>query len=152
MKRRTFLKGTFAATTAGIAIGAGLLSPSTILADWAEHKDAFAAMSLKDAITAIGGIGEASTDITITAPDIAENGAVVPVEITSTIAGVTSIHILVEKNSQPLSAIFTLGKKAETYVSNRFKIGKSGDVIAVVKAGDKVYNAKKQVKVTKGGC
>lgn len=151
MKRRTFLQGTFAATAAGMAVGAGLLSPRAVLADWAAHKGAFEAASLADAFKVMGD-AKASSDITVKAPDIAENGAVVPITVSSTIAGVTSISILAEKNSQPLSAIFNLGEGAEAFVSTRLKIGNTGNVVAIVKAGDKSYKAHKEVKVTIGGC
>ena len=151
MKRRTFLQGTFAATAAGMAVSAGLLSPSAVLADWAEHKGAFEAESMDAAMKAIGD-AEASDKVKIKAPDIAENGAVVPVTVSSDIEGVSRISILAEKNSQPLSAIFNLGEGAKAYVSTRLKIGKTGNVVAIVKAGDKSYKAHKEVKVTIGGC
>ena len=81
-----------------------------------------------------------------------ENGAVVPVTITASMAGVESIALLAAKNASPLTSSYMLGKGAEGYVSTRVKMGKTSDVIAVVKAGGKVYTNKKEVKVTIGGC
>ena len=95
---------------------------------------------------------EESGDIKIKAPDIAENGAVVPITVSTGMAGITSISILAENNPVPMVASFDLGEGAEGFVSTRIKMGKSGDVIAVVKAGDKLLSARKPVKVTIGGC
>jgi Predicted secreted protein len=93
-----------------------------------------------------------SKDISIKAPDIAENGAVVPVEVTSSIAGTTGIAIFAEKNATPLIASFTMSNGAEGYVSTRIKMGQTAMVRAVVTAGGKTYTAAKEVKVTIGGC
>jgi len=93
-----------------------------------------------------------SKDITIKAPDIAENGAVVPVEVTSGIPGTTAIAILAEKNATPLVADFGLMSGAEAYISTRIKMGQTSLVRAVVMAGGKAYTAAKEVKVTIGGC
>jgi sulfur-oxidizing protein SoxY len=152
MKRRVFLKGSLAASAMGAAVGAGLLTPQTVLAAW--PKEAFAAKKIEDSLSSLMGsdITTASTEITIKAPDIAENGAVVPVTVSTSIAGVESIAILAEKNPSPLAASFDLGKGAQGFVSTRIKMGKTGDVIGVVKAGGKLYAARKGVKVTIGGC
>lgn len=150
--RRTFLKGASAASTIAVAIGAGLLKPSGVLAaEW--NKNAFDAKTPADALKGIGaGATADSKDILIKAPDIAENGAVVPVEITSRIAGTQSISILANANAQPLVADFDLANGAEGYVSTRIKMGKTSSVQAVVQAGGKYYSAAKEVKVTIGGC
>ena len=150
--RRTFLKGAGAASTIAVAIGAGLLKPSGVLAaEW--NKSAFDAKTPADALKSIGaGATADSKDILIKAPDIAENGAVVPVEITSRIAGTQSISILAAANAQPLVADFDLANGAEGYVSTRIKMGKTSSVQAVVQAGGKYYSAAKEVKVTIGGC
>ena len=151
MQRRTFMKGTLAASGVAVAISAGLLSPSTVLAAWPDS--AFKAKSVPDALSGLG-VGTTSTSgaITITAPDIAENGAVVPVKVESSIAGATSISILVEKNGSPLAANFNLKGSAQGFVATRIKMQKTSAVIAVVKAGGKAYSARKEVKVTIGGC
>jgi sulfur-oxidizing protein SoxY len=150
--RRFLLKGTLAASAAGVAISAGLLTPKAAMAAWA--KDAFTATDVNGAVTAAMGSADytESGEVKLKAPDIAENGAVVPVTVTSSLAGVESIGILVSTNAQPLTATFNLGANTEADVSTRIKMGKTADVIAVVKAGGKLYSAKKQVKVTIGGC
>lgn len=152
IKRRVFLKGSMAAGIAGVAVSAGLLAPQSVLAAWNEK--AFHAKKVEDALANLMGTASstASGDIKIKAPDIAENGAVVPVTVSTTIGGVESIAILAEKNPSPLAASFDLGKGALGYVATRIKMGKTGDVIAVVKAGGKLYAARKGVKVTIGGC
>jgi len=150
--RRVLLKGTFAAGATGIAISAGLLTPKAALAAWPK-----AAFEAKDANAALeASMGSSSTtesgDIKLKAPDIAENGAVVPVTITSKIANTEAISIIVSNNGTPLAATFNLGADTNGFVSTRIKMGKTSDVIAVVKAGGKLYSTSKNVKVTIGGC
>ena len=151
-KRRTFLKGAGAAGTVAVAVAAGLLKPTEVLAaEW--NNAAFDAKGVPDALKVLNATGAAdSKDILIKAPDIAENGAVVPVEVTSKIAGTSSIAILVEKNAAPLTADFDLANGADGYVSTRIKMGQTSNVRVVVKAGGKSYTAVKEVKVTIGGC
>lgn len=150
--RRLFLKQTSVAGTAAVAMGAGLLTPQALLAEWNEA--AFKEKDLDAAIKAMTGSdsSEESDKIHIKAPDIAENGGVVPVSVTSDIEGITDILILAPNNPVPMVAAFTLGEGAEAFARTNIKMGKTGDVVAVVKAGDKTYTAKKAVKVTIGGC
>ena len=152
MKRRIFLKGSLATGAAGMAVSAGLLTPRMVLAAW--PKSAFEAKTVDDAVNGLFGSSTlaGSDQIKIKAPDIAENGAVVPISVTTDIAGVESISVIVEKNASPLTASFVLGTGTEGYVSTRIKMGKTSSVIAVVKAGDKLHSAGKEVKVTIGGC
>ena len=152
MKRRVFLKGSLAAGTVGMAATAGLLTPQAVLAAWPEK--AFHAKKADEALSAAFGQGqtEASDKIKIKAPDIAENGAVVPVTVTTEIPGVESIAIMASANNSPLVALFNLGKSTKADISTRIKMGKTGDVVAVVKAGGKLYANRKGVKVTIGGC
>jgi sulfur-oxidizing protein SoxY len=149
--RRNVLKGASGAGAVALAVAAGLLKPTEVLAAW--NKSAFEAKNVGDAMKGLGvGAPADSADITIKAPDIAENGAVVPVEISSTIAGAESIIIIAEKNATPLIADFSLTGGAEAYVSTRIKMGQTAMVRAVVKAGGKTFTAAKEVKVTIGGC
>jgi len=152
MKRRTFLKGSVAAGAVGAAVGAGLLTPRMVLAAW--PSTAFEATSVDAALDSLMGSHqlEGSDKIAIRAPDIAENGAVVPVSVTTDIANVESISIIAEKNASPLTASFILGAGTEGFVSTRIKMGKTSSVIAVVKADGKLYSTGKEVKVTIGGC
>jgi sulfur-oxidizing protein SoxY len=150
--RRTFLKraGMFAALAAGTA--AGLLRATAAWA-LAWNQVAFRADKAADTIKDIGATNAVeSKDIAIKAPEIAENGAVVPIEITSNIPGTESIAIVTENNPFPLTAIFGVANGAEGYASTRIKMGKTSLVKAYVKAGDKYYVASRQVKVTIGGC
>lgn len=151
-QRRIMLKGSLAASALGVAVGAGLLTPRAVLAAWPEA--AFKAKDAAGAMTALTGLDQMSesADIRIKAPDIAENGAVVPVTVETSIEGVESISIIAVNNPAPLIASFELGEGAIGFVSTRIKMGKSGDVIAVVKGGGKLQSAKKEVKVTIGGC
>jgi len=152
MKRRLFLKASLAAGTVGMAAGAGLLTPRTVLAAWNEA--AFKADTLAAALKEGMGSDAAteSAEVTLEVPPNPENGAVVPVAVSTTLSGVQSIGILVEKNPSPLCGVFTLGKRMKPQVSIRVKVSESADIIAVVKAGDKLYSARTPVKVTIGGC
>ena len=150
--RRTFLKSAGVAGSVAFAISAGLLKSGEVLAA-AWNTNAFAAKTIADAMTASGYTGSVeSKDIDIKAPEIAENGQVVPVEVTSKIAGTTSIAIFVEKNPTPMVGSFDLMGAAEPYISTRIKMGQTSLVRVAVKAGGKVYSATKEVKVTIGGC
>jgi sulfur-oxidizing protein SoxY len=153
MKRRIFLKGSLAAGTMGVALGAGLLTPQAVFAAW--PKAAFESKKLPEALKALLGSDQhaESGEIKIKAPDIAENGAVVPITVSTGLTGVASISIVAANNPVPLVASFNLGEGAEGFVSTRIKMGKTGDVIALVKQADgKISSAKKEVKVTIGGC
>jgi sulfur-oxidizing protein SoxY len=150
-RRRTFLQGTVAAGTVGLAVGAGLLSPRAVLAAW--PKAAFEAKTVAEAMQGIVGSDSAAEgDIKIKAPDIAENGAVVPVTVESAIGGVESMSLLADQNASPLTSSYMLGAGTQAFVSTRIKMGKTSNVIAVVKADGKLYQATKEVKVTIGGC
>ncbi len=152
MKRRTLLKGSLAAGAVSMAVTTGLLAPRAVLAAW--PKEAFEAKSVDDALNSLMGSNalEGSDKIEIKAPDIAENGAVVPVSVSTSITGVESISIVAEKNASPLTSSYVLGPNTEAYVATRIKMGKTSSVIAVVKAGGKMYSTGKEVKVTIGGC
>jgi len=151
-QRRILLKGSLAASAVGVAVGSGLLTPRMVLAAWPE--EAFGAKTLGDAVKALTGADEIteSEDVKLGVPEIAENGAVVPVKVSTSIEGVESISVIAVNNPSPLIASIDLGEGAEGFVSTRIKMGKSGDVVAVVKANGKLYSAKKEVKVTIGGC
>ena len=94
----------------------------------------------------------ASDRVKLKIPDIAENGAVVPVTISTDLADVESISVIVDNNPTPLAAMFVLSPRSVANVSVRIKMGESSQVQAIVKAGGKLYSASKEVKVTIGGC
>jgi sulfur-oxidizing protein SoxY len=134
---------------AGLA--AGLLRPLVSLAAW--NKDAFGAKTAADALKTLGASSAApSKDLLIEAPQIAENGAVVPIEITSNIPGTTSISVLIEKNPFPLAAKFDFMEGALPFVKLNAKMGETSDVRVVAEAGGKHFAATKEIKVTIGGC
>lgn len=138
------------ATVAGLLAATGLF-PRYALA-W--NKAAFDAKSVADVMKALGaGAPAESKDVTLTAPDIAENGAVVPFAIATTLPNVKSMLVLVEKNPNTLVAKFDVSDAVEPNFSTRAKMGQSSDVYAVaVTADGKAFFAKKEVKVTLGGC
>jgi len=152
MKRRIFLKGSLAAGAVGFAVGAGLMTPRAVLAEWST--DAFSAKEIPAALKGLYGSDttEANDAIKIKAPDIAENGAVVPITIETEMADVSNIALIAAENGTPLVADFQLSAESVPFVSTRIKMGKTGDVVAVVKAGGKLHSARKSVKVTIGGC
>ncbi|WP_303901990.1 thiosulfate oxidation carrier protein SoxY [Thiohalomonas denitrificans] len=152
IKRRTLLKGSFAGATMAIAAGAGLLKPSRVLAVWPEK--VFKAENVEGFLQDIYGNTslQASEDIQIQVPEIAENGAVVPVTVTTGIANVQSIGLAVVNNTNPLAAVFHMSDNADGYVSTRLKMAGTSDVLATVKVGNETFFARKEVKVTIGGC
>jgi sulfur-oxidizing protein SoxY len=133
------------------ALGLLLLKPFAALAAWNEQ--AFGAKSAADALKTLGAPSPAaSKDIVIEAPQIAENGAVVPIEIASNIAGTTAIAVLIEKNPFPLAGKFEFKEGALPYVKLNVKMGETSDVRVVATAGGKHYAASREIKVTIGGC
>jgi sulfur-oxidizing protein SoxY len=149
--RRVVLKGAGATGALAAALAAGLLKPGQALAAW--NKGAFDAKTTADAMKALGVANAAeSKDIQIRAPEIAENGAVVPIDITSNIPGTTSISVFVEKNPFPYTGTFDVSQGALPFVHLRIKIGESSPVRVVVAAGGKYFTTAKEVKVTIGGC
>ncbi|TSA40812.1 MAG: thiosulfate oxidation carrier protein SoxY [Betaproteobacteria bacterium] len=146
--RRTLLKFSGAA----LAVGTGLLKAGEVFAA-AWNKPAFESKAVADALKNLGAPNLIeSKDIIITAPDIAENGAVVPIAVTSKIPNTQSISIIAEKNPFPLTSTHDVANGGEGYVSIRLKIGETSNVRAVVKADGKFYTAVKEVKITIGGC
>lgn len=151
--RRSLLKGAVAGSLAGLALGA---FPFPAFAD-ADAKqwpgDAFKAKNEADALKVLyGRSAEPSDKITLDAPEIAENGAVVPIAISSGLPKVTGIAVLVLENPNVLAAAYKIPDGTEPSVSNRLKMAKTSKVVAVVESNGKLYSASKDVKVTVGGC
>lgn len=147
--RRNFLK---AVSAFGLLAGAALLKPLRALAaEW--PKAAFEAKKLDDAVSAAFGTGSttASAAVRIKAQPQAENGAVVPISVSTDLANVEAIAIFVEKNTSPMIAYATF-YGADAYLSARMKMAQSSDVLVVVKAGGKLHSARTNIKVTVGGC
>ena len=132
-------------------LGLLLAKPLTVLAAWNEQ--AFGAKTAADALKNIGAAAAApSKDIVIEAPQIAENGAVVPIEISSNIPGTTSIAVVIEKNPFPLAGKFDFKEGALPFVKLNVKMGETSDVRVVAVAGGKQFVATREIKVTIGGC
>jgi sulfur-oxidizing protein SoxY len=138
------------------AVVAGLMASTGLFPQFAFafNKNAFEAKSVADALKALGaGAPVESKDVTVTGPDIAENGSVVPVGVATTLSGVKSLLIMVEKNPATLTALFNVTDSVEPAFQARVKMGQSSDVYAIAVMNDgKVLFAKKEVKVTLGGC
>lgn len=149
MKRRDALRNS--AAVLGMLMAAGLLPQA---AQAAYNKTAFDAKTVADVLKAMGASAPAeSKDVTLTAPDIAENGAVVPLGAATTLPNVKQMLVLVEKNPNTLVAAFTVNEALDANFLTRAKLGQSSDVYAVAITNDgKAFYAKKEVKVTLGGC
>ena len=133
------------------ALAASLWPLRALAAGW--NKDAFQAKTPGDALKGIGAAAPAeSRDIAIDVPEIAENGAVVPVEITSNVPGTRSIALVVEKNPFPLAAKFDFLDGALPFVKVNVKMGESSQIRVVAEAAGRHYTASREVKVTIGGC
>ncbi len=150
--RRQALKRAGASGALAAAFAAGVLRPEELLAaGW--NKDAFGSKSAADALKGLGASNPTeSKEIVIDAPEIAENGAVVPIEITSNVPNTRSIAVLIEKNPFPLAAKFDFLEGAVPFVKVNVKMGESSKVRVVAEAGGKHYTTAKEVKVTIGGC
>ena len=145
--RRVALKTTGAFAT---LVSLGIITQSQAQA--AVDHASFQVKTLEDALKAIGGTAATSDQVSVVSPDIAENGAVVPVGATSKLPNTTEMYLLVEKNPTPLAAGFSIPAGTEPEVQTRLKMGQSTNVVAVVKADGKLYSATKETKVTLGGC
>lgn len=145
--RRSLLK---TAGAFGILLAAGVISSKEAAAF--DLKAGFEAKTLQDALAVLGGSAADSKEIVITSPEIAENGAVVPVSVSTTLPNTSEIYIFVEKNPSPLAAVFMIPADTEPMVQTRLKMGQSTNVLVVVKADGKLFSATKETKVTLGGC
>ena len=150
--RRKFLRTLVVGSAYVATLAAGWLHPVQLLAaQW--NKAAFDAKVLADALKYIGATAAVDSDqIQLKAPEIAENGAIVPVEIVSRIPATQSIYIIADKNPQPLVAIFDITGDMEPFISTRIKMGESSRVRVLVKTAGKFYVTTQEVKVTIGGC
>jgi sulfur-oxidizing protein SoxY len=149
-RRKALQTGTLA-TAYALAVSAGLI-PAVASAQW--NDKAFEQKNLKDAAAALGGSSFTETkDVSWgTTPEIAENGAVVPVSITSNIPKTEAISFLVEKNPNSLAASFGIPAGTDPTVGTRVKMGQTSNVYALIKADGKYFVATREIKVTLGGC
>ena len=156
MKRRIFLQGSlltgFVIPCFRFIAGSSLLLPVNLLASW--NKEAFQATDMKTANAALGDTAPAveSEHVFLDVKDIAENAAVVPIKVSTDIENAEIIRIYVENNPNPLIATFKMTQYTDNFVFIRTKMRETSNVIAMVEAGDQLYMAKKEIKVTAGGC
>ena len=151
--RRLILKGAGSVALLGLGpIPLGLV-PALAAANDRYPEDAFRQKNEAEAIKLLyGQTAEASDKVKLDAPEIAENGAVVPISVTTTLVGVTSISFLVADNPNALAASYRIPPGTMPSVANRLKMAKTSNVTAIVEAGGKLYSATREVKVTVGGC
>ncbi len=153
--RRSIVQAAIAGALAGVGLaGTTPLNRARAAADATKWpKEAFSQKTEPEAIKALyGKTPEPSDKVNLDAPEIAENGAVVPISVSTTLPDVTSIAILVSENPFPLAANYPIPSGTTPMVANRLKMAKTSKVIALVASGDKVFSASKEVKVTVGGC
>lgn len=151
ISRRHWLRGAVLATLAGVAWRQGWIAPALAAS---RPEAAFAARTATDASAAIAeGAAIVETDaITIEAPELAEDGAVVPVTISATLDGTSAFAIIGEKNPAPLVAVYEMGPGLEQRISTRVRLAESSHIVVLARARDGLYAARRYVKVTKGGC
>lgn len=155
INRRKALQATGGFGVLGMFVAAGVISPNEARAAQAAARNAaaFDAKDINGVVRAFGGNAAALSDrITITGPDIAENGAVVPVGANTSLPNVEMIALLVEKNPAPLAAAFMTSPDMEPFVATRVKMGQTSDVYALVRADGRLHMARREIKVTLGGC
>ena len=151
--RRNFLHGVALAGVLGAGLGL-LRSVAAFAADAAGWPvDAFKQKAEPEALKSLYGKGaEPSDKVRLDAPEIAENGAVVPISVSTSLPNVTSISVLVAENPYALAASYKIPEGTTASVSSRFKMAKTSNVVAIVESDGKLYSATKEVKVTVGGC
>ena len=149
-QRRKALKAGGGAALLSVLAAAGILVPVAAHAEW--NTAAFGAKTLDDALKALGAAPADSREIEIIAPEVAENGAAVSIEIEATLPDVSLLAILVERNPNPLAATFRLPAGTEPSIKTRIKMAESSRVVALVRSGDRFFMAQRDIQVTVGGC
>jgi sulfur-oxidizing protein SoxY len=151
--RRLILQGAGSVALIGLGAVPFSLAPAFAAANDKYPEDAFKQKGAADAIKSLyGRTAEASDKVKLDAPEIAENGAVVPISVSTTLTEVSSIAFLASENPNALAAVYRIPPGTMPSVANRLKMAKTCDVIVIVEAGGKLYSATKEVKVTVGGC
>jgi sulfur-oxidizing protein SoxY len=151
--RRLILKGAGSVALAGLGIVAFSHATASAAANDRYPEDAFKQKDEKEAIKLLyGRTAEPSDKVKLDAPEIAENGAVVPISVSTTLTDVTSVSFLVSENPNVLAAYYKIPPGTMPNLANRLKMAKTTNVTAIVEAGGKLYSVTKEVKVTVGGC
>lgn len=153
--RRSLMKGAISATTLAMVAASGLMLPRRLLAHW--PRDAFSAETVEDALRVLLGEGEIATDEQVrfkigAPPSYAVNGAAVPVEVQSSLDNVQRIAILVEKNPFPLAMSVELTADVALPFKSMIKVAEDSNVIAIVRAGDRLYRTSRSIEIDIGGC
>ncbi len=149
--RRSMLQAAGAGGVYAALVSIGMLRPGT--AEAAAFEQAFKTKGVKATLEALGAAGATQSDkVNLVAPDIAENGAVVPMGIVSELPGTEMMALMIENNPNALAGAYEIMDGMLPEVTMRVKMGQSSDVVALVKADGKFYMATKEVKVTLGGC
>ncbi|MEY6432949.1 thiosulfate oxidation carrier protein SoxY [Thioalkalicoccus limnaeus] len=151
-RRRVLLKGAFLTGGTGLAMAIGLVAPKALLAAWPEK--AFRSSDIVEALNNLLGASEylESDAVSLNVPAIAENGAVVPVTLTSNLPNIRTLSIVVPTNPAPLVASVSIGPNGVGFVSTRIKMESTGDVLGIVESDGQLYMAREEVRVTVGGC
>ena len=134
---------------AGLCLGSVLLPGEGA---WASEERLFAAGTLEDMLRALGGQPQSGTELSVGVPDLVENGALVPVEVTSHLAGAQTLYVIAEANPYPMVARFNVPEGTDPYLATRIKVAQSCNIYAVVRSGEQLYWAAKATQVTIGGC
>jgi sulfur-oxidizing protein SoxY len=149
--RRQFLRTSGGLTLLSLMAAAGLLPDAAHAETW--NKAAFSTKTIDELFKLLGGSApEKSDQVVLNGPEIAENGAVVPLEVSSQLPNIETIAIVIEKNPNPLAASFTIPAGTLPDIQTRVKMAETCNVYALVKANGKFYYAAKEIKVTIGGC
>lgn len=151
-RRRLLLKGALLTGGTGLAVGLGLVAPKALLAAWPEN--AFRSSEIAEALNHLLGASEyiESEAVVLNVPAIAENGAVVPVTLSSNLPNIRSLSIVVPNNPSPLVASVSVGPNGVGFASTRIKMDGTGDVLGIVESDGQLYMAREEVRVTVGGC
>lgn len=155
MNRRRALQATGGVGVLGMFVAAGVITPQEALAAQADARNtaAFGADNVAGVVRGFGADSATQSDrITVVGPDIAENGAVVPVGASTTLPNVEMIALLVDRNPLPLAAAFMASREMEPFVATRVKMGQTSNVHALVRSDGRLFTASREVKVTLGGC
>jgi sulfur-oxidizing protein SoxY len=148
VRRRKLLRG---AGALSCVIASGAVRPARA-APLPNEDLAFAAKTFPEAVAALGGVPEASTQITLDLPQVAENGALVPITVSSQLAGTREIWVVVDVNPQPMAVCFGIPNGTEPYVATRIRLAQSGTVFAAVRTEQGLYATARTIQVTVGGC
>ena len=151
--RRLILQGAASVALLGLGNLPFGAAPARAAANDKYPEEAFKQKSEADAVKALyGKTAEPSDKVKLDAPEIAENGGVVPISVTTTLDKVTSISFFVAENPSALAASYKIPEGTIPAVANRLKMAKTTNVVAIVEADGKLYSATKEIKVTVGGC